>query len=84
MVINDGQIAGRAITVAAGLATQAEIGATIAAIKASLALRADLIAKTTEAMNIMNTPVEKGGNWGMAKSRAADMVRIIRAIKALG
>ncbi|MEU6495751.1 hypothetical protein [Streptomyces sp. NPDC046984] len=79
-----GQLGGQAINVTAGLATQAEIGATIEAIKASPALRADFIAKATEAMNIMNTPVEKGGNWGMSSNRAAEMARLIRALKALG
>jgi hypothetical protein len=67
-----------------GLATQAEIDATLAAIKADPALRADFIAKATEAMNIMNTPVAKGGNWGMAENRAAEMARLIRALKAIG
>ncbi|WP_030672209.1 hypothetical protein [Streptomyces cellulosae] len=68
----------------AGLATQAEIDTTIAAITSDPALRPDLIARTTEAMNIMNTPVSKGGNWGMAVSGDAETARIIRAVKALG
>ena len=83
-VDHTGQLAGEAIRVTAGLPTQAEIDATLAAIKASPALRADFIAKATEAMNIMNTALEKGGNWGMAKNRAAEMARLIRALKALG
>ncbi|MFR9796987.1 hypothetical protein ACL02U_13915 [Streptomyces sp. MS06] len=81
---HNGQLAGEAINVTAGLASKAEIDATIAAIKATPALRADFIAKATEAMNIMNTPLEKGGNWGMAQNRAAEMARLIRLLKKLG
>ncbi|WP_202515965.1 hypothetical protein [Streptomyces sp. SID161] len=63
---------------------KAEIDATIQAIEASTALRADFNAKATEAMNIMNTPLEKGGNWGMTQNRGADMARLIRLLKKLG
>ncbi|WP_158771747.1 hypothetical protein [Streptomyces sp. NRRL S-340] len=80
----NGNLAGQAIKVTAGLATQSEIDATIEAVKASSALRADFIAKATEAMNIMNTPLEKGGNWGMAQNRGAEMARLIRLLKKLG
>lgn len=59
-------------------------GFLIEAVKASSALRADFIAKATEAMNIMNTPLEKGGNWGMAQNRGAEMARLIRLLKKLG
>ncbi|MFB7601131.1 hypothetical protein [Streptomyces sp. NPDC056160] len=77
---HDNKLAGRPITVTAGLATQAEIDAMFEAIEASSALRADFIAKATEAMNIMNTPSEKGGNWGMAQNTGAEMARLIRLL----
>ncbi|WP_459754684.1 hypothetical protein [Streptomyces sennicomposti] len=83
-VDHNNKLAGEAIRVTAGLATQAEIDATIQAIEASTALRADFIAKATEAMNIMNTPLEKGGNWGMTQNRGAEMARLIRLLKQLG
>ncbi|MDH6627558.1 hypothetical protein M2271_005384 [Streptomyces sp. LBL] len=79
-----GGIGGEGIKVKAGLATQEEIDATLDAIKSDPALRADFIAKATEAMNIMNTPLSKGGNWGMAVNKAAEMAWLIKNLKAIG
>ncbi len=64
--------------VTAGEATQAEIDATIDAIKTDPSLRADLIAKTREAMKEMNAH-----NWGNEKNRAVEMKFLIDALKRL-
>ncbi|SDX09577.1 hypothetical protein SAMN05421504_102294 [Amycolatopsis xylanica] len=75
---NTGSIGGASISVQAGLATDKEIAAVVAAIKNNPKLRADLIAKTRSAMEKMNS-----GEWGMDKNRAAEMNFLIKALEKM-
>jgi hypothetical protein len=56
----------------------------VEAVKTSPALRADFVTKETEAMNIMNTALEKDCDWTMTQDRGAETSRLIRRPKKLG
>jgi hypothetical protein len=56
----------------------------VEAVKTSSALRADFVTKETEAMNIMNTALEKDCDWTMTQDRGAETSRLIRRPRKLG
>ncbi|MGK4579143.1 LamG domain-containing protein [Kitasatospora sp. HPMI-4] len=80
----DGGIGGAGILTEAGLPTQAEINATVDAVRSDAKLRSRFITIATEVMEQMNIPPGQPGSWGAEKNRAVEMKFLIDALKRMG